>query len=178
MMKRSFLISFALVVLLSTASFARTFTHMSMNVPDGWTAEETRDGMSVILDGPSSSYVIIYALTEKGNDTLKDVAEEYCDYYSGSGLKRDSIGGFYSFSTEHWGTPAVAMVHDSSTRSAVPSGYCLLQVVSDATSYDTWEYINGSLSIHMSGGGGGGGGCNAGFGILSLLVIGFAFRKK
>ena len=191
-MKRLFLLSFVLVVLFSAVSFAalptRTFTHMTVHVPSGWTATETSSGYTLLLEDSTRNYAVMFALIQKGNDSLYDLATEYYyEYGDGNGLEGGG-GTFYSFYSDTYNPDGSSWVllDDHDTRSIVPSGYCLIQSVTknlltESTSTQaTWRNIRNSLAININGGGGGGGGggCNAGFGILSLFVIGFAFKKK
>ncbi len=148
---------------------------MSVDVPSEYEATETSSGLSVQIQGSEDylgygyeDYLAIFELIERGDDSLEDIANEYFNKDYGDNFSHNLSYGFYSYTTDNYGPLSLVTVDDNSTNPKFrPDTVCLQSGVQD------------SLSFHKSSNGGGSSGvCNAGFGILSLLVLGLALRKK
>ncbi len=93
-MKRIYTLIFVLLVMAATASAeVREFTKLSVDVPEGWSAEEKSDTVVVIKDDNTASLTISVAQYEDGQN-LVETAKTFSQGLNGTEPKREPNGSY------------------------------------------------------------------------------------
>ena len=149
-MKRTAVTSIVIfLVLLSSVLFAstvQTFTKISVEVPDGWTASESDSGSVVYLG--SSTVRVSISMVAKNDRSLYEMARLAYTEYSGVGEMSHGSDGLYSFSSTI-GTNALILVFDNEYASNINDDWCSIVLLRGSViSQEDLFTILGSITLN------------------------------
>ena len=105
-MKRICSLILVLLVMAGAASAeVREFTKLSINIPEGWSAEEVAGTVAAVKDDKTASLTISVEHYEDGHN-LADMAQIYSQNFKGTTPKPAQNGG-YTFSFNNENTQAI-----------------------------------------------------------------------
>ena len=101
-MKRICSLILAILIMAGIASAeVREFTKLSINVPEGWSAEEIAGTVAAVKDDKTASLTISVEQYENGRN-LADTAQLYSESFKGTTPKPAQNGGYtFSFNKEN-----------------------------------------------------------------------------
>ena len=181
MMKRSFVFSLAIVVMLCAVTSvvqAQDFSNFSVNIPSGYTARED-DGM-VYISKSGNYTAYMFLVVDTSSSSLSSIARNYYDAFDGyDGIHTGEDGYYYFLYYNDEGIASEMWIDDSSTDSRISSGHYRVFSFSENVTDDEAAVVYASFSQEDGEGGDEeSSGCNFGFGVLALCVLGLALKKR
>lgn len=89
----------ALLVSVSAHAEVREFTRLSLNVPDGWTASESDETVTLIRSGNTASMTVTIAPLE--GHALKEYADAFVEALKGRNLEAKGNSYIFDMTNEH-----------------------------------------------------------------------------